>query len=170
MAPNIVAVLHFSLLHLHGGTLAGREHSVPWEVSHMCTWGKSCCSQSSVRMTVIVVPLVCKRIISSPLFLNVYWSPCHFSWFSKHRFLWNWSVGVSEGLDTQFFPSVTRWGQEEMFAQWELLEERWLWCFLILCKNSFLILFNQFHWEWRDFPAFLPAAKCPLHCWFLVPL
>lgn len=99
-----MAVLHFSLLQLHGGTLAGQEHSVPWEVSHMCTWGKCCCSQSSVKITVIVVPLVCKRIISSPLFLNVYRSPCHFNWFSERRFLWNWSAGVSEGLDTQFFP------------------------------------------------------------------
>lgn len=100
--PQIVAVLHFSLIQLCPGTLACQEHSVPWEVSHMCARSRSCCSQSPVKITIIVVSLGCKRIISSPLFLNVCRSPFHFNWFSKHRFPCNWSICVSEELDTQF--------------------------------------------------------------------
>lgn len=55
---------------------------------------------------------------------------------------------VSEELNT-VFPSVTR--QEKMLGQWELLEERWLQCVLVLWKYSFLILSKQLEWEWWEF-------------------
>lgn len=38
-----------------------------------------------------------------------------------------------------------------MLVQGELLEERWLWCLLVLRKYSFLILPNQFEREWCHF-------------------
>lgn len=55
---------------------------------------------------------------------------------------------VSEELNT-VFRSVTR--QEKMLGQWELLEERWLQCVLVLWKYSFLILSKQLEWEWWEF-------------------
>lgn len=145
--PRRVAVLHFSLMQLCCDTLACQEHSAPWEVSHMCAQGRSCSPQSCVKITVIVVSLGCKRIISSPMILNVYRS--HFNWFPKHRLPWNWSILCLWGAGHTAFPSVTR--QEEMLGQWELLEERWLWCFLGLWKYSFLILSKQLQWEWWNF-------------------
>lgn len=145
--PRRVAVLHFSLMQLCCDTSAYQEHSALWEVSHMCAQGRSCSRQSCVKITVIVVSLGCKRIISFPMILNVYRS--HFNWFPKHRLPWNWSILCLWGAGHTAFPSVTR--QEEMLGQWELLEERWLWCFLVLWKYSILILSKQLQWEWWNF-------------------
>lgn len=97
---NTASLWHCDL----SGGLQSQEKCFP-----LVCLGRSCCSQSSVKITIIVVSLDCRRIISSPLFLNVYQSSFQFKWFFECRFHGSRSACISEELDALvFFPFCHR--------------------------------------------------------------
>lgn len=137
---------------------------------HVC-WGRSCCFQSSVKSTVMRCLWTVKGSLAphcSSMFFSL---PFHFNWFSKHRSAWNWNIRVSEELDTQFFLLPPGEGRRK-----SLLSEN---CWrrgdydAYLCRVSIHSEFCQTNLNENGvtfFPAFLADVKCPLHCWFLLPL
>lgn len=138
----------------------------PGALSPMCAQSRSCRPQSCVKITIIVVSLGSKRIISSPMILNVYCS--HFNWFPRHRLPCNWSI-------------LCLWGAEYSFsfchqARGNAWSVRTAGGKVITMHSCFVkvFLFNSVKTAWMRmvgiFPAFLTDAKYPLHCWFLIPL
>lgn len=151
---------------LSGVTLACQEHSDPWEVSHVCAQGGSCSPQPCVKIAVIVVSLGWKRIISSPVMLNVYCS--HFNWFPKYRLPWNWSILCLWGAGYSF-----SFCHQARGNAWSMRTAGGKVTVMLSCFVEVFVL-NSVKTAWIRmmgfFPAFLTDAKYPLHCWFLIAL
>lgn len=99
---NTASLWHCDL----SGGLQSQEKCFP-----LVCLGRSCCSQSSVKITIIVVSSDCRSIISSPLFLNVYQSSFQFKWFFECRFHGSRSACISEELDALVFFSILSQGE-----------------------------------------------------------